>query len=375
MLDARLQPFVDAETDDEAEQALDRLIADQAWPLIEKIVARKLDDPTRGGRQASAAEDRDDVANEAALALIRRLWELRRGPEAGGIERLDDYVASVAHSACVHYIRRVHPRRARLKARLRHLLGHHRAFALWRTTDARSCCGVADWHGRDPDAGAERRLAALAHAPHEWPETWFAPLRLDQADPAPLLSSIFMTIEGPVETDGVIGLVAGIWRVDRQPASGVELLPEQLPDPAASAEWVLDRQRFARRLWHEIQLLPVRQRMALLLNLRNAQGAGVLWMLPATGVASLRGIAAALELPVDELAALWPRLPIDDAAIAARMGLARQQVINLRLSARKRLMNRLGAAAPAGAAGAAAAARRAPRANTPVRSSSSRYEP
>jgi hypothetical protein len=44
---------------------------------------------------------------------------------------------------------------------------------------------------------------------------------------------------------------------------------------------------------------------------------------------------------VDALAALWNDLPLPDNALALRLGSPRQQVINLRMSARKRLANRL----------------------------------
>jgi hypothetical protein len=61
----------------------------------------------------------------------------------------------------------------------------------------------------------------------------------------------------------------------------------------------------------------------------------------ATGTASLRSVADALEMPVGTLAALWNDLPLSDIEVAIRMGCTRQQVINLRMSARKRLSNRM----------------------------------
>ena len=97
-----------------------------------------------------------------------------------------------------------------------------------------------------------------------------------------------------------------------------------------------DRQELE-RLWGEIEQLPVRQRHALLLNLRDADGHGVIFMLPFTGLVTMRGIAEVLEIPAPELAALWRTLPLDDAAIAMRLSITRQQVINLRKSARARL--------------------------------------
>ena len=76
-------------------------------------------------------------------------------------------------------------------------------------------------------------------------------------------------------------------------------------------------------------------------DFRDADGHGVIFMLPFTGLVTMRGIAEVLEIPAPELAALWRTLPLDDAAIAMRLGITRQQVINLRKSARARLGRRL----------------------------------
>jgi len=88
-------------------------------------------------------------------------------------------------------------------------------------------------------------------------------------------------------------------------------------------------------LWVELRELPVNQRHAVLLALDGIE------QMPACGVASVRELAAALELPLAEFAGLWSGLPLADAAIAARLRLTRQQVINLRKSARERLSRRL----------------------------------
>jgi hypothetical protein len=105
--------------------------------------------------------------------------------------------------------------------------------------------------------------------------------------------------------------------------------------------WQVEKRIFLQRLWEEVQLLPLAQRTALLLNLRDASGAGCLALFPAVGVANLRQLAAVLELPLEEFAALWNQLPLEDAAIAKLLKLTRQQVINLRKTARERLARRL----------------------------------
>jgi hypothetical protein len=116
---------------------------------------------------------------------------------------------------------------------------------------------------------------------------------------------------------------------------------EQIADPRGSVVSELEHREYLGRLWEEVCQLPVRQRVALLLNLCDEQGRGVVVLLPRTGTASIREIAAALEIPPLEFAAMWAGLPLDDAHIAERLGLSRQQVINLRKSARDRLCRRL----------------------------------
>jgi len=115
----------------------------------------------------------------------------------------------------------------------------------------------------------------------------------------------------------------------------------RLPDPAPDAALAFERRTYLGRLWEEIRRLPPRQAAALLLNLRDGQGRNAAALLPLTGIATLREMAAAMALTAETLAGLWGRLPLDDAAIAGLLGATRQQVINLRKSARERLARRM----------------------------------
>ena len=64
------------------------------------------------------------------------------------------------------------------------------------------------------------------------------------------------------------------------------------PDPA----WRIEKKVFLQRLWEELQQLPLNQRAALLLNLKDASGFGAITLFPATGIATVRQLAAALEI-------------------------------------------------------------------------------
>ena len=87
--------------------------------------------------------------------------------------------------------------------------------------------------------------------------------------------------------------------------------------------------------------MPPRQRAALLLNLRDEGGRGIvdLWLI--IGIATPESMARVLEMETEKFAEVWTELPLDDNRIAVLLGLTRQQVINLRKSARERLARRV----------------------------------
>lgn len=340
MLDPMLRGLKAARDPEQASRELESLIEHRVAPLVRKIVARKLSGG--GSTRAFRFEDLEDVAADAVLVLVKRLQRMREDPEAGEIERLDDYTATVAYSTCAHHLRRRFPERSRLKNRLRYLLTHDPQFALWELPDGGLRCGFSGWRGTAADVGAQDRFAALARERDGWPPSWTPPSRDTDAHLPAMIGEIFVRSGGPVDLDELTGLVATVWQLDRGARATGSDLVDRLTDTRVGPDELLDQRRIAARLWVEIQALPIRQRIALLLNLRDGQGAGLLWILPTTGVASIRSLAAAMEMPAADLAEIWSRLPMDDNAIAARLGCSRQQVINLRMSARKRLINRLG---------------------------------
>ena len=115
----------------------------------------------------------------------------------------------------------------------------------------------------------------------------------------------------------------------------------RLADPAPDAALVFERRTYLSRLWQEIRQLPPRQAAALILNLRDGQGGNAAALLPLTGIATLREMAGAVGLPPEKLAEIWHLLPLEDSALAGLLGVTRQQVINLRKSARERLARRM----------------------------------
>ena len=327
MLDPLLVRFVEAPDLACAEQELQDLVEQHALPLAEAIVARKLRAFTPG---AAAFEPRDqhDVVGDALTTLVERLWRLREG-DGDPIVNFESYAATVVRSACAHEIRRRHPQRARLKNRLRYIFSTDRRLALWTSGDE-VVCGRAEWRGRPIDRAAEQAVGRRSIE-----EDWLS-MERDRLTRA--IVDLVDGSAGPIGFEAFVAVAAARVVEPRGVADASFMASARGPDQ----EKAIDQRRFLAQIWEEVGRLPVRQRIALLLNLRDPRGSGILWLLPIAGVATLREVARVLEIPPGEFFELWRDIPLDDAAIAARLGCTRQQVINLRVSARKRLLNRVG---------------------------------
>jgi DNA-directed RNA polymerase specialized sigma24 family protein len=300
--------------------------------LVQTVAARKL--RLYGG---FTSQDVEDVASEAMLVLVERLQAGRDGG-AEAVTDIEAYAATVTYNCCAHLIRRRHPERARLKARIRYLLASDPRFAIREDVGVGPVGGLSTWGDRAYAPEPERALDALVEAPDRVFATRGARTADTPSQLATVLREIFAVTRGPVALDRLTEAAGRICNIDLR----VNVRPAD-DDAAATGdlEARIDERRLVERLWREVRELPLRQRIALLLNLRDARGAGLLWLLPVLGLATIRQIAAVLEIPASEMAALWGRLPLDDHDIAARLECTRQQVINLRMAGRKRLATRL----------------------------------
>lgn len=163
---------------------------------------------------------------------------------------------------------------------------------------------------------------------------------LDRIGLGELVKILLREINKPISFDDLVSAIAEL-RGLHEPTA-VELTDEMnlqtiTSDPFAEN----DRKAFLAAIWEELQELPLRHRRAILLHLTDDQSDNFLLVFVVDGIASIRSIAQMLEMPAEEFAAMWNRLPLPDNDIAELMGLERQQVINLRQSARRSLRSRL----------------------------------
>lgn len=160
---------------------------------------------------------------------------------------------------------------------------------------------------------------------------------LKQASPAGPISNFESYVRATTENAFVDWLRAR----GSQPDALTDSVIAVVADARSNVELTVQQRDYVRALWAEVSRLPRPQRVAVLLNLRDANGRGVIALFPLAGVAAIREIARILEMDAREFAGIFNDLPWDDNAIAAMLGCSRQQVINLRMAARKRLHARM----------------------------------
>jgi hypothetical protein len=152
-----------------------------------------------------------------------------------------------------------------------------------------------------------------------------------------LLERIFRSAGSALELDMVLMIC---WEL-----IGMKDVKEEDVRELASTErsvlQMMEQQSYLQRLWKEACQLPSPQIQALLLSIRDSDGLSLLPVIPFAGIASVQEIADLLKVDLKELRALWDQLPLEDTVIAERLGMSRQQVINLRKSARERITRRM----------------------------------
>jgi len=314
-----LVSFIRATNDHERQCELEKVV-ERARPLIERIVLRHA-----RSNWDIRAEEREDIASAIMLRLVQKLDSIRLVGEHD-IRSLDDYVAILAHNCIYDFTRRRRPERTSLKNRLRYVLGHDSRFAMW-TTSAGILCGLEQWRGRE-DALENMNISVDAAT---------RPM-LDRERPGEACAAVLLRAGAPMSLDALTTLMAALWQVvDVRAAPPVEMLTD--PQPVHDVRY--ETRQALVLLWEQIETLRPNQRTALLLNLRDAEGINAVALFVLLGIATFEQIARAMEMGEGELSSLWDRLPLDDLTIASRLGITRQQVINLRKSARERLARRL----------------------------------
>jgi DNA-directed RNA polymerase specialized sigma24 family protein len=339
--DSLLEPLLLADSGEQAEALMAELISTHVEPVIKGVVRYKLH---FNSLQALEQAQADDIRQEVLVQVLAELQKLREQPQTHSIRDVRGLAAVIAHRACARWMRRQFPERHALKNRLYYLLTRQNGFALWQNENQKPLAGFAAWRAQKRTANNER-LKSLAEDGKLLGQIRLLQTDRQQTQLSDILAAIFNHLEGPIEFDVLISALAELLSIRDQPLESTDQNENVIGLITAAGErdtaWQVEKRIFLQRLWEEVGQLPLNQRAALLLNLKDAEGRGCIALFPAVGIATVRELAQSLGMSAEEFAELWNKLPLEDAGIAERLRLTRQQVINARKSARERLRRRL----------------------------------
>jgi hypothetical protein len=330
--DPALLPFLNSSVKAESENLLADLLTSKIQPFIEKTLRAKLRVSLKNTDFSQTNQEALELAGEIKLQLVSELKSLKSNPNGKVIFNLDGYVMSVTVNMYRQYLRAKYPLRQQLKSRLRYLLSHHPKFALWEVEGVWLCGFKKGGRIAESPAAENLRTGIL--------ETVGKNDLRDSSKTIDLVAAVFEYAKTPVPFNDLLLVVAEVQEIkERREISDSEgfSLGDDLAISENKMTTEIEQQEYLRRVWAEICALPIRHRVALLLNLKDRRGDCVIRLFPLLRIASIRKIAETLEIAPEEFVSVWNELPWDDLKIAEYLGLTRQQVINLRQSARARL--------------------------------------
>jgi hypothetical protein len=314
-----------------------------------------------------------ELRQEVFTLLLEKLLAEEHQPEAERIRSVRDYAAVLTYHRCAQLRRTQNKGWHSLKNKVRYFIGKRDGYALWEDQNGELFCGFVSQRNRQVSRELSARQEKFYEAPGQAlpPHLLSKDLRnLRDTDWEVLLDGLFNYLESPVELDELVTLIADAFGIQdevqraekRAGEDGAEPLPLDPADPKLTPEEEAIQRQYLEKLWQEIGKLGRNERIVYLLNFRDADGDIELFVW--RGIAGIEQIADALCLSDEHFARAWQALPLDEATrkaaqtmtdyytkfsvlyvyipledllIAKLLGGERQQVINLRKGARRRL--------------------------------------
>lgn len=327
--------FLEADSDENARRLLAKLHKDVIRPLVSSTLRKKLRVPLSVIDFSSANQDALDLQADVELSILDRLTKLRSNGGQDRIQNFDAYVRAGAKNSFNQLLRRRYPVRTSLSNQLRYILTRKPGLSIAKNSEDKWICGPDDLGDIDgvqtePDLPEYETIAADL------------PSKMVNGRLSDLVTALINIYGRPVALERLIEDVFRLRGLQEPKMVEVEAARDSTTQYGSEQGSKLEQREFLERLWVEVRHLPLLHKRALLLNLSDAKGGSAIFEFPLLGIASIRRIAEAIEMDADEFAELWGSLPLSDNEIAKRYDLTRQQVINLRHSARSTLKRRMG---------------------------------
>ncbi len=348
-------------------------LLEEAQETIEGIIRKKFRVTLNLSDGRYENQNAIELRQEVFTLLLEKLIEQETAPEGEHIRSVRDYAAVLTYHRCAQLRRSQNKGWHSLKNKVRYFIGKRASYSVWEDENGDLFCGFVSQKNRPP----ARDLAAKLEKFYEDPRHILPPhltakdLRnLKENDWEELLESIFKQLESAVELDELVSLIADAFGIQddiqraekRTDDEGHEPPALDLPDTGLTPEGEAIQRQYLEKFWQEIGRLGRHERIAYLLNFRDADGDIELFAWK--GIAGIEQIGEVLNITDEQFARVWAGLPLneetraqvqtttdyqikfavlygyiplEDLLIANLLGGARQQVINLRKGARKKL--------------------------------------
>ena len=334
-MNTTLRRYLECTDDAERERLLEELILEDAIPRVRKTVSYRLRYCLGGSGSVLLHPDAEDLCHDVIARLIRHLEFLRLRRDPVGIRDFSQYAGRVAVNACNDYLRQRYPARARLKDKLRDLLERHPDFALWRSDSGHEelWCGFGHWQEMRLSTVAGDRVRRMLDGSGEAA----APNDLRNLPLVDLVAEVFRSGGEPLEFEALLGAVASLLGIrgesflvfDEEQGSGRGSELESV----VKAESSMEKQAVLRRLWGALSAMPLPQRTVYFLGFRDNGGDDLLSLMLEAKTAGAAEIAEQLGFTTEALMTVWREMPLDNAAMAALLGLSRPHINKLRFRA------------------------------------------
>ena len=278
----------------------------------------------------------NDISLLVRANLAKRLltlWE--QPPPKERIAHLHAYVVAVARNACVDDLRRKYPGRHALDNALRAALENRPGLALWRTPLESGLqewrCGKQEQQSQLPrglrfDERLQQRLARS----------------VQDLSHAEALPRIFSIASAPLRFVELLSFLSELWDVEAPyRLAEREFVPFRVPKPYQSGfqpEEIVTLIGTLQTVWQQVRSLSALQAATLLLKLPEFENGSYLNALVEFDLTTWPVLARTMGLETRRLQEIAPQAPLEDAEIAALLGLTPSVVPRLRQDARRRLI-------------------------------------
>ena len=342
--DRILLPYLEATSEESAERLLAQLVVEEARQTIGKVLRQTRRKYRFAGSYGVVLED---VAQDVALQLVKRLRLLRQDPRYQPISSYPRYVAGTTKNVFKSKVDEANPKWLILKNKVNYFFDKESLFATWSDDhDKHILCGYQAWRDQKRPF-AEVEFGRLVDQIRQELLKTDAPIKsLEELPLSQLIRLIFSQVHAPLRKKHLLQIVAYIQGVRHTYFEVAEFESRQTmvdigyeqPNVATN----LEHRQLLKFVWEQVCRLSPHQQRALLLNLRLPRGKSALTLFVEQGLVTITQMATMLGLSGSELTKLLESgRPLTDAEIATRLGVTTQQAQNYRKAARARLLRHL----------------------------------